>query len=389
MANKIWHANDLNAADWFIEGVKPLRQTWAKEVIPAAGSAGFLRLPEQIKRILRLDKPDLIATIEKNGRDEPVVSIEITSTTPHGQHGKQRFARLVAAAEAGVPCLYITPERKEAVVRNRPHIYNLTESVYYALERINSLNDAPAFIYCYSDATGKLLMDSRFPQQPSLSHPDIQNAFKSIVSAIKRLSTNVSLQAWRRDPWVSSELRRISAKASGHVESVSDYKTLEGIQTSDLESYLLSNTSMPRTWVKKTLDESPPRLFARDRSLIFKPNGRLFEKAGDPYCGMMAFFDYVFCRTGSGVEDRHTNLIYMPLKHSRPRDISSHFAAKGYHTFYKRDSAFRHKHVDKVAQQFQISHELQYGGVFTMIKPLRIYGYLADLIVFNDAMLVF
>ena len=388
MANKIWHANDLNAANWFIEGVKPLKQTWTKEIIPAAGSAGFLRLPEQIKRILRLDKPDLIATIERNGRDEPVVSIEITSTTPHGQHTKQRFARLVAAAEAGVPCLYITPERKAALVGNRPHIYNLTASVYYALQRINTLNTAPAFIYCYSDLAGNLLTDSRFPQQPSLKHLDIQHAFRTIVSAISRLSANVDLAAWRRDPWVSSELKRIDTKASGHAEAVSKYETLEEIDTRDLESYLLAATSMTQKWISQTLNESPPRLFSRDKSLIFKPNGRLFEKAGDPYCGMMAFFDYVFCRTGSGVEDRHTNLIYMPLKKSRPRDISD-FATNGYHTFYKRDSAFRHKHVDKVAQQFQISHELQYGGVFTMIKPLRIYGYLADLIVFNDAMLVF
>ena len=39
--------------------------------------------------------------------------------------------------------------------------------------------------------------------------------------------------------------------------------------------------------------------------------------------------------------------------------------------------------------QFKISHHLQYGCVYTKNKPLRIYGYFCDLLLFKDAVLIF
>ena len=73
------------------------------EVIPNAGSADFLNLPERIKNILKLDKPDLIITLDIHNVDEPVISLEVTMTTPQSQHAKQRIPRIIAAAESDIP----------------------------------------------------------------------------------------------------------------------------------------------------------------------------------------------------------------------------------------------------------------------------------------------
>jgi hypothetical protein len=45
--------------------------------------------------------------------------------------------------------------------------------------------------------------------------------------------------------------------------------------------------------------------------------------------------------------------------------------------------------VPDIDDQFKISHHLQYGCVFTKIKPLRIFGYFSDMIIFQDAILIF
>ena len=102
MPNKIWHASDINAAQWFIAGSSLANLGWVPVQIPTPGTAEFLNLPEQLKNILRLDKPDLMASLDIGGIDVPVISIEITTTTPQSQHAKQRVSRLVAAAEADI-----------------------------------------------------------------------------------------------------------------------------------------------------------------------------------------------------------------------------------------------------------------------------------------------
>lgn len=362
---------------------------WTREQIPDAGTAKFLNLPETIKRILRLDKPDLIATVDRNGIDVPAVSIEITQTTPHGQHSKQRVARLVAAAEADVASICIIPNRKKAVVNGKPHMYNLGEDLYSVVRRIERINRVPVFIYHYPDQNGVLIDDPQFAGHPNLRNPETRSVFHTVDAIITSKLAGSQTSELYHDPWINSELQRIAAKAAQGSLLIDKYSTLSVIDTAQLAEYLADHTAMDEQRIAATCSRLPQRVASRRKTLVFAPNGRLFEKAGDPYCGMMAFFDYAFCRTGRSVEDRSINLMYMPLKSGKSRSITDDFSTKGYHNFWKRDSAFRSKEVPTVDEQFRISHELQYGGIFTMTKPLRIFGYFADLIAFRDALLVF
>jgi len=384
VANKIWHPDDLNSAQWFIAGSKIRGLDWIPNVTPKPGSPEFLNLPESMKRILRLDNPDLIATIERRGVDVPVVSIEITTTTPQSQHAKQRVPRLVAAAEADVPSVYIIPGRK----KSGGSTYSLTRDLYYGIDMIRLINTVPVFIYTYPDKNGSLLRDINYPNQPDLKHPETITAFQTIDKIMEYRLDDKQIQDLNSDPWISQEIKRQSDLGTSAAVAIENYDTLTQIETCELKAFLEKNTRIRPNIIRQTLSRLPRRITNRDKTLIFRPRGRMFAHAGDPYCGMLAFFDYAFCRTGRSVENRKMNLVYMPAGKS-VSFITREFCRAGYYKYWSKDCPFRNDDVPSIDDQFTISHHLQYGCVFTKIKPLRIYGYFSDMIIFRDAILVF
>lgn len=58
-----------------------------------------------VRNVLSYDRPDIILL----DGDVPVLVVEETVEVPSGHNVGQRFARIAAAAEAGVPCLYFGP----------------------------------------------------------------------------------------------------------------------------------------------------------------------------------------------------------------------------------------------------------------------------------------
>ncbi len=379
---KVWHPNDQNSAHWLIAG---LGINAALETIPGPGSPEFLNLPEHLKRILRLDKPDLILTIDVGSIAVPIVSIELTTTTPQSQHAKQRVPRVVAAAEADIPAIYVIPGRK----LSKGSMYRLGPDLYLGLKKIRNINDVPIFIYEWPDTGGHLQFDAHFPNQPPLSAPAIVAALHVISELISLKLSGSERHTVFSNPFIAAELAKqdaIAATATNMV--VGNYGTLQKISTANLSAFLSSNTQMNATRINQTVGALPQRIVSRDMTLVFKPAGRLFEHANDPYSGMLAFFDYAFCRIGRGVEDRHMNLVYMPVNQAISK-ITDEFGPDGYHAYWRDKCAFRKDGVPAVKAQFNISHHLQYGCVFAKNKPMRILGYFSDLIIFQDSVLVF
>lgn len=380
----IWHANDLNAANWFMAGLITATYTVKIDTIPSPGSPDFLNLPESLKRILRLDKPDIILTAEIGGVDVPMVSIEVTTTTPQSQHAKQRVPRIVAAAEADVPAIYIIPGKKKSGGSN----YSLGADLYWGLQKIRHINFIPNFIFEWPDSNGDLIFDNVYPQQPPLSNSRITDMFKMVRIILQNRLSGNQVRALFSDTTINIELSHQDAKASHANVKVSNFDTLIEIPTLSLHDYLVNNTNMKASKITETIGKLPKRILARENTLIFKPQGRLFDHANDPYSGMLSFFDYAFCRFGRNIDEREKNLIYMPLNPTI-FNITDEFAPAGYHAYWKDKCPFKTPNVPNVKNQYNISHHLQYGCVFTKNKPMRILGYFSDLIVFQDSVLVF
>ena len=387
--NKIWHAGDPDAVLWFIHNSNFANEhEFLPAVIPNAGSSDFLNLPEKIKNILRLDKPDLIITMDINNVDEPVISLEITMTTPQSQHAKQRIPRIIAAAESDIPAIYLIPKRK----LSSGSLYTIGKDVYHCLDKVQDMNRIPVILYNWPDNDGTLITHNEFPNLPNNNNQEMIDMFRTIDKMLGlRLASRHSEQFKQllyEDRWIKSQIKKTKDIGNKWVENIGNFPTVELIRTETLSDYLQSNTRMNNPRITRTLDKLPKRILNRENTLIFKPTGRMFDHAGDPYTGMISFFDYVFCRFGRNVEERHTNLVYMPLNENS-KNIVDEFAPAGYNRFYENNCPLSINTLPTVEEQFSISHHLQYGCVYTKIKPLRIYGYFSDMIIFQDSMLVF
>lgn len=72
------------------------------ELVPITDA---LKADDRLRSVLIYDRPDVILTYDGH----PVVVLERTEEVPSGHNVGQRFARLAAAAEAGVPLVYFGP----------------------------------------------------------------------------------------------------------------------------------------------------------------------------------------------------------------------------------------------------------------------------------------
>lgn len=376
--------------NWFCEGFKKIENSFDikfKE-IPKAGSGEFLNLPERLKNILKLDKPDLIISKIIQNIELPILSIEITKSAPLSQHIEQRIPRIVAAAENDVVPIYICPK----IIKKNEHTYNFNPKHYNLLNKISDINKLPSIFFHYPDNDGVLLDDTNFPSCPKIEDENILKLFKFIFEVLKESNnfykSNFSFFNNEIIKKIYDDQVFIGSKNNYNIE---DLRSCEIITTDNLKDYLSNYMEKNSNWIDKTVENIPNRIKQRRNTLIFKTEpkkSRLFDHAGDPYVGMLSAFDYAFCRIGRNIEERETNLVYLPLN-NEDSYLKKVFAKEGYNKFYKNSCPFKKDYIQNVEDQFKISHHLQYGCLYTKNKPLRIYGYFCDMMLFKDAILVF
>jgi hypothetical protein len=85
-------------AAWF-RGLHPELRNAKEEAITVA------QVWPSVRNVLAYDRPDIVL-LDGN---EPILVVEETVEVPSGHNVGQRFARIAAAAECGVPCLYFGP----------------------------------------------------------------------------------------------------------------------------------------------------------------------------------------------------------------------------------------------------------------------------------------
>ena len=83
-----------------------------------------------VAKVLAYDRPDIILL----DQDNPILVVEETVEVPSGHNVGQRFARIAAAAEAGIPSVYFGPyvAKKHGGITAGPRYMNVR--LFYALE---------------------------------------------------------------------------------------------------------------------------------------------------------------------------------------------------------------------------------------------------------------
>lgn len=111
---------------------------WFKRLHPKLDRAELHPFPSKasghktLSKVLAYDRPDIVLT----DHDDPILVVERTVEVPSGHNVGQRFARLAAAAQVRVPCVYFGPYAayKHGGSTQGPRYMNLR--LFYAIQKM-------------------------------------------------------------------------------------------------------------------------------------------------------------------------------------------------------------------------------------------------------------
>lgn len=398
---RVWHSTE-DLADWLVENtrLRNLPYTFSKLAESDASKPGqFHRMPGHLKNILYLDAPDLI--IEKDG--DPIIAIEVSKEAGTGHNAFQRFARIAAAVENGVPAVYIYPEATFITRQTSERWDRINPNIFFAMERLMQIYNIPALLFyhpthyrTHSDtrppnvhAKG-LRNDRHFPSAPDSTDAEMREFFALIDLVLSRSLTGsvplplinerlvVERRSWMQQEYVSKggRARRWSPDTSTTV-----------VPTTALLNFL--SGFVPNNYVFGDL------LTSREQTVIYQIDARF---RGDPYPGVLSALDYMRCRVGKTYEDRDKNLALawgrvchepqsesltiVSSKSSSVNDfVSALSSVKGAAKCLLGVSEFGSLKGHEIPRYYM---QARYGCMFTKVKHIRVYSFFADAILFPD-----
>ena len=368
----------------------------------------FHSIPDHIKQILYLDSPDLIVEVAS----EPIFSIEVSTEAGTGHNAFQRFARLAASVENGVPAFYIYPEaciiERTAGPKKALTWDKINPNIFFALEQVMQIHSIPALLYYFPSDYGTfksnpaaaptrvrkgLKHDAAYPACPAATDPEMRSLFAAIDQVLSLVATHGAVGARpkllrdllfrERRNWMQAEF---STKAGGlSPQAMSPMTSTHLLPTADLLKHLAP-------YIKGRY-QIGDLLRSREKTLIYSIDAKY---RGDPYPGALAAIDYIACRQGQSFEERRHNLVLAFGEFSKDRALG--FLLGGAKStiadFVKEVRASETKNILTRDYASLESREIpryymqvRYGSMFSKNKQVRVYAYFADAMLFPDGAL--
>ncbi len=406
MNYRVWYSTE-SFADYIIANTVLKGKSVVKKKMyesDANNAKNFHSLPDHIKHILYLDAPDLIIEIDS----EPIFSIEVSTEAGTGHNAFQRFARLAASVENGVPAFYIYPEAAIITRQNtEPKWDKINPLVFKALDEIMTIYKIPALLYYFpsdyrvypkaSDSPNLLTKGLKFDRNRNFAgSPDSSDEnMISMFSAINEIISVVHRSGVIKGRELLLGKRVISEHKSIMIQefinkngnlNMSPLTATVKVQTEYLLNYLSTYESR---------DYSIGELLrSRLETIIYKVDAAF---RGDPYPGALAAIDYLLCREGKTFEERKYNLVMcwgsLSIDSSN-RTLSIDSKKSTIHDFINAVKASESKNL-LVKDYDDIPHseipryfmQVRYGSMFSKVKHIRVFSYFADAILFPDGAL--
>ena len=370
----------------------------------------FHTVPDHIRRILYLDAPDLI--VEKD--NEPILSIEVTTEAGTGHNAFQRFSRIAAAAENGVPAFYIYPEGAIIFRKEAPCKWDVINPLIFdALSSVMSVYNIPALLYYFPSDIGAYLevpckapnlrekglqydkdvvRYSGCPDSRSKSMKEMFKGVGEIVSEVEKYGVKDGLKRLLGNLTIRKQQQKMamefSSKASGKSpDAMSPLSAVRIIPTNMILDYL--------SQYENAGYQIGELLRGRTESAIYQVNAAF---RGDPYPGCLAAIDYMRCREGVTFEDRRYNLILVfgkavidesnqtfKVQDEHGSTIKDFFNAvrqcSKYNLLSRRYDELKNYEIPRYMMQ------VRYGSTYSKAKHIRVYSYFSDAIFFPDGAL--
>ena len=362
----------------------------------------FHRLPTHIKNIQYLDSPDLI--IELNG--EPILSIEISREAGTGHNVFQRFARIAAAVENNVPCIYIYPE---AVIvyrkKSGPKWDVINPLIFFALEKLSRIYaNAPALLYYYPSfyrdkskdfndlpISGKGLKQQKDNGDIPFIDTEMEEMFKCINEIIRYRLENKNTPILsekhiaERLSYMQQEYYSKEGTSKPNMSPISSTITVPSKSVIDYFSKV--KVGIPDKHFKNTIWED------REETIIYAVDSKF---RGDPYPGCLAALDYILTRKGKTYEEREYNLVIawgdvsydlntkeLIIYQKKEQSIETLFDLVKKNDLNQDILTKKYSEI-KFEQLSRYFMHLRFGSTFSKPKHIRVYSYFADAILFSD-----
>jgi hypothetical protein len=377
----IWHDNDYDFALWVYKNSSlsdRKEETFLRQIPNENAPHTLLKSLKshsdfQILPLIKYERPDIIIqhTNDKTGESKIIFATEFMTHTPQWQHPAQRFSRIYSASQLKVPVALVLPRNKVKLEKRRfgeykETIYVCSPVIYSLFIKTSLINRCPTLLFHWPDVNGYLISDTKHPTAPA-KEQDILEWFTFLELA---LNSQCSLS----NKFVENRIAKLKTKTTN--VSLSSYDTIKAIlKTKDaISNYKLDASKLSKNFL------------TRDKTLIFEPTGLSPPTSyfrTDPYAGMLCAFDNLFCRNVEG--NKVVNILL------RAKDVElSKLIASG--TFINtsshnvNDCPFKDLFTCQRLNVKEIVSHLNNGSCpYTSSKQQRIYGEVADVIVFDDA----
>lgn len=407
MRYRIWYSTE-SFADYIIANTTLREKDVVKRKMfesDANNSRNFHTLPDHIKKILYLDAPDIIVELDS----EPIFSIEVSTEAGTGHNVFQRFARLAASVENGVPAFFIYPEAVIVFRQNSPLRWDkINPLIFKALEDAMTIYSVPALFYYFpSDfrafmnnpgaapnrAAKGLIFESNRQYAGAPDHGNAEmvlmfQAMDDIISVVEQFGVIQGRNKLLSRRIISSRksyMQREFYNKGGTLDA-SPISATKLIPTRYLLNYL-SRYESRRYHIGELLR-------SREETIIYKVNASF---RGDPYPGALAAIDYLLCREGKTFEERKYNLV-LCWGEFNSDDIHETFTLQGHNVtindFFNDVKGSENKNLLTKDYGALANYEVpryymqvRYGSTYSKVKHIRVYSYFADAILFPDGAL--
>ena len=407
----VWHSSE-SFADYIIDNTLLSKHECVKRKLPESDASkpkSFHTVPDHLKKVLYLDAPDIVVELGS----EPILTIEESKEAGTGHNAFQRFSRIAAAAENGIPSFYIYPEAVAISRKGRKGKKGsestvkwdiLNPLVFKALRRLEDIFGTPALLFFYPSrypqplAAGVSVADKGLCLYRGSSRyascPAIDAGMESMFGCVDRLLTSGISSTGKPLPglgnWPEFRERREWRDRCWHERSAG--KNEDGM--SPLSAVRMVPTQAVLDFIRKETGVAHIAgiLPSRPQTAVYQVDAAF---RGDPYPGALAVIDYLKCRTGRTFEERWCNLV---MAWGAMSVSDGRITLEGDQTIEDFCSAVRNLEghnllnhsYDEIKRKRAIPRyymQARYGSMFTRSKHIRVYSYFCDAILFPDGAL--
>lgn len=360
----IWHDNDYDLAFWVYKNSILKNYKVQLRCIPKTNMPGQItkyfkdECTKTVMQYIKYETPDVIIQKVSEEENNPIVCVtELMTHTPQWQHPAQRFTRLYTSSILRTPTALIIPQRKIKWEKGKREDYKKTSyvcspSVYQLFINATQKNNTPTLIFNWPNFDGYLIYDEEHQTSPYIKE-DVSKWFEFINNCIKK-DGKID-----REDYIDTYNKMLSLAEE---KLPTDFETIEGIFDTQeiIKEYRLNTEKLTTKFRDNKL------------TLVFKPNGLKCANSKfrtDPYAGMLCAFDIMFCRDSNF--DRNINLLLI-AKNVKMEEVN----------FI--ESAHNIKECPFINYKLKIDKEHLQTCSFTQAKYRRIYGEVADVIIFDD-----